>query len=198
MAFCPLIGVNGNRCPQVVFSQPERFEFTRQHADNRKALLVKAQRLPDDLRITAKAFLPEGVTEHDNLVTPRLILFVQKGTPQREVHPQHTKQPRRSDSAAHQRRAIGLLQRKPPIAPSAERRRMALTKLKMAVLAPIPNASVSTASSVKLGCLRNKRAPKRRSCHRSAIIVALRLVPGRSGSSRCGRSTRRHSLVSHS
>jgi len=43
------------------------------------------------------------------------------------------------------------------------RRRTPLTRLKMAVLAPIPSASVSTATAVKPGFLISMRAPKRKS-----------------------------------
>jgi hypothetical protein len=40
---------------------------------------------------------------------------------------------------------------------------MAFTKLKIAVLAPMPKLSVSMAIKVKPGFLRNIRAPKRKS-----------------------------------
>src|SRR5947199_7409616 len=40
---------------------------------------------------------------------------------------------------------------------------MALTTLKIAVTAPMPKASVRTATTVKVGFLRSMRSPKRRS-----------------------------------
>src|SRR3954463_9882195 len=45
----------------------------------------------------------------------------------------------------------------------SERRRTALTTLKMAVVAPMPSASAITAAAVKPGALSRPRRPKRRS-----------------------------------
>src|SRR5487761_803821 len=44
-------------------------------------------------------------------------------------------------------------------------------RLKIAVLAPMPSASVSTATAVKPGDLRNMRTPYRRSCDRVSITL---------------------------
>src|SRR5262245_48631901 len=51
----------------------------------------------------------------------------------------------------------------------------AWTMLKMAVEPPIPSASVSVAAIAKPGCLRNIRAPYRKSCH-IVCIVPLYLI----------------------
>ena len=48
------------------------------------------------------------------------------------------------------------------------RRSSASTALKMAVLAPMPTASVSTATAVKPGARRNERSAKRASCTSSS------------------------------
>src|SRR4029077_5977658 len=45
------------------------------------------------------------------------------------------------------------------------RRKRSLIKLKMAVFAPIPSASVSAAMAVNAGCLRRIRSAYRRSCN---------------------------------
>src|SRR5579864_469199 len=45
----------------------------------------------------------------------------------------------------------------------------------MAVFAPIPSASVSTAIAVKLGDLRSIRSPNRRSCRESTIQFTVRI-----------------------
>ena len=63
---------------------------------------------------------------------------------------------------------------------------------------PVRIASVSTAINAKPGCFANIRAPKRTSCHTSAIIFALRLVPSTTGSRSTGLSLRRSSRASSS
>src|SRR5262249_26774100 len=50
------------------------------------------------------------------------------------------------------------------------RRNRELTKLKIAVLAPMPNASVITATRVNPGFFSSIRKPKRRSCQSICII----------------------------
>jgi hypothetical protein len=50
------------------------------------------------------------------------------------------------------------------------RNSVALTTLKIAVFAPIPSASIITASAVKPGFFHNIRAPYRRSCSSVCII----------------------------
>src|SRR5215469_11812830 len=52
-------------------------------------------------------------------------------------------------------------------------KRTAFTTLKMAVLAPIPSASVNTATKAKPGLLRNCRNAKRRSCARPTMSGSL-------------------------
>src|SRR6202158_3746450 len=49
--------------------------------------------------------------------------------------------------------------------------RIGCTGLKSAVLPPMPNAMVTTATSVKMGFLINVRQPKRRSCQRVFILA---------------------------
>src|SRR5262245_20907703 len=55
----------------------------------------------------------------------------------------------------------------------------ALTTLKMAVLAPIPSASVSTATVVNPRCLASIRTPNRRSCQSMSVASAARDWPRR-------------------
>jgi hypothetical protein len=49
--------------------------------------------------------------------------------------------------------------RRPGSRTGSGRSKRAFTRLKMAVLAPIPRASVSTTAAVKAGLRRNERAP---------------------------------------
>jgi hypothetical protein len=53
-------------------------------------------------------------------------------------------------------------------------RSTALTRLKMAVFAPMPSASVNTAMTVNPGRFNSMRKPKRMSCHRIVIGSPLR------------------------
>jgi hypothetical protein len=67
-------------------SRSGKLKITRHHSDYLETLVIKGDSLVDDLRVAAKPFLPQSITQHGNLISSGPFVFDQEGAAQRGLN----------------------------------------------------------------------------------------------------------------